>query len=117
MDKIHICNLEVDTVIGTFPHERNIKQPLIFDLHLSGDFSGAGKSDTLEGTVNYRAVVEKIIALTENSSFFLVEALAEHCAQGCLEFPEVAEVTLCITKPGAALRKEVISVEITRSRV
>ena len=116
MDKIHITELEIETVIGTFPHERNRKQPLIFRLHLSGDFSAAGKSDTLEGTVNYRAVVEKMISLVENSSFFLLEALAEHCAETCLEFPEVQEVTVGITKPGAALRKEVISLEITRSK-
>lgn len=116
MDKIHITSLEVSAVIGTFPHERNSRQSLIFDLHLSGDFSSAGKSDTLEGTVNYRAVVEKIIELTESSSFYLLEALAEHCAQACLEFSEVQEVTIGITKPGAALRKEVITVEITRSR-
>lgn len=116
MDKIHIENFRLSAVIGTFPHERNQKQELIFDLHLSGDFSKAGKTDTLEDTVNYRAVEENVAAMVENSSFFLLEALAEKTAEVCLSFPEVHAVTVGITKPAAALKDEKIRLEIERTR-
>ncbi|MBQ6599358.1 MAG: dihydroneopterin aldolase, partial [Lentisphaeria bacterium] len=50
MDKIIITGFPVDAVIGTFPEERKQPQRLVFDLTVCGDFSAAGKNDTLEGT-------------------------------------------------------------------
>ena len=116
MDKIIITGFPVNAVIGTFPEERRQPQRLIFDLSVCGDFSRAGKNDTLEGTVNYRDLEERLIALAENSNFFLLEALAEKTAELCLSYPEVAAVTVRIVKPAAALRGEKIAVEIERRR-
>ena len=116
MDKIIITGFPVDAVIGTFPEERRQPQRLIFDLTVCGDFSAAGKTDTLEGTVNYRRLEEQLIGLVEKSNFFLLEALAEKTAELCFTFPEVASVTVRIVKPAAALRGEKIAVEIERGR-
>ena len=69
MDKILIRNLELRTIIGLYERERTAKQALILNLELRGDFSRAGKTDSLEGSVNYREVEEQVIALVENSSF------------------------------------------------
>lgn len=116
MDKIIITGFPVNAVIGTFPEERRQPQKLIFDLTLCGDFSRAGRTDTLEGTVNYRDLEEKLIAMAEQSTCQLLEALAEKTADLCLSYPEVAQVTVRITKPAAALRWESIAVEIERNR-
>ena len=116
MDKIIITGFPVDAVIGTFPEERRQPQRLIFDLTVCGDFSAAGKTDTLEGTVNYRELEEKLAVLAEKSNFYLLEALAEKTAELCLSYPEVAGVTVRIVKPAAALRGEKIAVEIERGR-
>ena len=116
MDKIIITGFPFDAVIGTFPEERKQPQRLIFDLTVCGDFSAAGQNDTLEGTVNYRRLEERLIELVEKSHFFLLEALAEKTAELCLAYPEVAGVTVRIVKPAAALRGEMIAVEIERGR-
>ena len=116
MDKIIITGFPVDAVIGTFPEERKQPQQLIFDLTLCGDFSRAGHSDTLAGTINYRELEMKLIDLAEKSHFFLLEALAEKTAELCLSFPEAERVTVRIVKPAAALRGETIAVEIERVR-
>ena len=116
MDKIIITGFPVNTVIGTFPEERRQPQKLIFDLTLCGDFSRAGRTDTLEGTVNYRDLEEKLIAMAEQSTYQLLEALAEKTAELCFSYPEIAQVTVRITKPAAALRWESIAVEIERNR-
>ena len=116
MDKIIITGFPVNAVIGTFPEERKQPQKLIFDLTLCGDFSQAGRNDTLEGTVNYRELEEKLTAMTEQSTCQLLEALAEKTADLCLSYPEVRQVTVRITKPAAALRWENIAVEIERGR-
>ena len=115
MDKIIIAGLPVHAVIGTFPEERLHPQELIFDLVLGGDFSRAGRTDTLAGTVNYRELEEKLLAMAEKSAFFLLEGLAEKTANLCLSYPEVQTVSVRITKPAAALRGEKITLEIERS--
>ncbi len=114
MDKIHIVGLEIDALIGTLPQERTAKQPLVFELHLGCDASKAGKTDALADAVNYREVEETLIGMVENSSFLLLEALAESAAQLCLSIPGVRSVNVRIAKPRAALRRESISVEIER---
>ena len=116
MDKIIITGFPVDTVIGTFPEERRHPQQLVFDLILRGDFSEAGRTDTLKGTVNYRELEQKLIDLAEKSNFFLLEALAEKTAELCFSYPEVENVSVRIVKPGASLRGEKIAVEIERDR-
>ena len=116
MDKIIITGFPVSAVIGTFPEERKQPQKLIFDLTLCGDFSQACRNDTLEGTVNYRDLEQKLIALAEQSNCLLLEALAEKTADLCLSYPKVSQVTVKITKPAAALRWESIAVEIERGR-
>ena len=115
MDKIIIRGFPVRAVIGTFPEERTKPQELLFDLVLCGDFASAGKNDTLDGTVNYRELEEKLISMAEKSTCFLLEALAEKTAALCLAYPEVKNVTVRITKPAAAIRGEKIAVEIERS--
>ena len=116
MDKILIRNLELRTIIGLYERERTAKQALILNLELRGDFSRVGKTDSLEGSVNYREVEEQVIALVENSSFHLLEALGEAVAALCLSFPEVVSVKITLDKPGAALRADSIALEIERSR-
>ena len=93
-----------------------MKQVLILNLELRGDFSQAGKTDSLDYSVNYREVEERVIDLAENSSFCLLEALAEALASLCLSFPLVDSVKVIIDKPGAALRAESVALEIERAR-
>lgn len=116
MDTIYIRNLALEALIGTMKHERNQKQPLLLNISFSGDFSKAGKSDDLYDSVNYREVEEKVIALVENSSFFLLEALAENIAGELLHFDKIKEVTVTIDKKGAALKAESIALSITRKK-
>ncbi len=116
MDRIFIRNLELRTVIGVYERERAAKQALIFNLELRGDFSRAGRTDALEHSVNYREVEEKVIDFVENSSFHLLEALAEALAALCLSFPQVISVRITVDKPGAALRAGSIALEIERNR-
>ena len=116
MDKIFIRNLGLRTIIGLYEQERTAKQALIFNLELHGDFSRAGRTDTLDHSVNYREVEEKVIALVESSSFRLLEALAEAVAALCLSFEEISSVKVMIDKPAAALRADSIALEIERHR-
>ncbi len=116
MDKIHIRDLRLTAIIGTFPEERVKKQEIIFNISISCDLSKAGKSDSLVDTVDYKTMKQSILAHVENSQYFLIESLAESVAALCLNTEGVEEVTVTVDKPGALRFARSVAVEITRSK-
>ena len=80
MDKVFIENLEIETIIGIFGWEREVKQIVRISLEMSFDISKAGKSDKIDDALDYKKIGKSIVNLVENSSFFLVEKMAEDIA-------------------------------------
>ena len=116
MDKIYIRNLRLRAVIGTYGWERELKQDLIFNIELRcSSLREAGLSDSLEKTVDYKEVKRRIIDFVENSSYKLIEALAESSAAICLEFDGVESVKITLDKPGALRYADSVAVEIERT--
>ena len=116
MDRVFIENLTIETVIGIFDWEREIRQTVSLDLEMDYDISKAAASDSIEDTLDYKAVAKRLIRFVEKSEFNLVEALAEHCAQIVLnEFP-VSRLKLKLSKPGAVRGSSAVGVIIERSR-
>ena len=59
------------------------------------------KSDSIDDALNYKKVGKRITSYIENSTFKLVESLAENIAKIILkEFP-VSKVKVTLSKPGA----------------
>ncbi len=116
MDRVFIENLTIETVIGIFDWEREIKQAVSLDLEMDFDIRAAAKSDAIEDTLDYKAVAKRLIRFVEQSEFQLVETLAEHCAEIVLsEFP-VERLTLKLSKPGAVRGSSAVGVFIERKR-
>lgn len=114
MDRVFIEDLRIQTVIGVFDWEREIKQMVSLDLELAFDISAAAGSDSIHDTLDYKAVSKRLIQFVERSEFQLVEALAEHCAQIVLaEFP-VPWLKLKLSKPGAVRGSSAVGVIIER---
>jgi len=114
MDRVFIENLTVDTVIGIFDWEREIRQAVSLDLEMEFDIRKAAASDAIEDTLDYKAVSKRLIHFIEQSEFQLVEALAEKCASIILaEFP-VSRVKLKLRKPGAVRGSSAVGVMIER---
>lgn len=114
MDKIYIRDLSVRALIGTYDWEREHKQDVIFNIELSCSLREAGLSDDLSKTVNYKEVRDMIVELAENSSYKLIEALAESTAALCLGFEGVKSVKVTLDKPGALRYSKSVAVEIYR---
>ncbi len=66
--------------------------------------------------MNYKVIKEKAIDVVEDSSCFLVEALAEKVAAVCLENRQVERVDVTVDKPGALRFASSVGVEIVRYR-
>lgn len=116
MDRIFIKDLFTRCVIGVNDDERCNKQDVLINIDLLLDLRTAGCSDRLEDTVNYSALKKRILTMVDNSSFHLVEALAENIAEMCLVEPLVVQVQVKVEKPTALRFARSVGVEITRER-
>ena len=113
-DVIDIEGLSVHTVIGIFEHERTRKQEVVVHLRLETDARVAAKHDTIDHALDYKAVAKRVIALVEDSSFHLIETMADRIASALLaEFP-TPRVTVRVEKPGALRYVRNVSITITR---
>jgi len=114
MDRVFIEDLRIQTVIGVFDWEREIKQTVSLDLEMAFDIDAAARSDDIADTLDYKAVSKRLIQFVELSEYQLVEALAEQCAQIVLaEFP-VDWLRLKLSKPGAVRGSSAVGVLIER---
>jgi dihydroneopterin aldolase len=114
MDIVYIRALRIDTVIGIYEWERRTRQTLVFDLEMSADIARAAASDDIADTLNYKAVAKRLIQFVGESSFQLVETLAERCAQIVREEFGVPWVRLTINKAGAVRGADAVGVVIER---
>lgn len=116
MDRILIDDISVRCILGVNPDERREKQDVVVCLALEADLREAGRSDSLEHAVDYRAIKKRIVREVEASSYRLVEALAERIAALCLEDPRVLEARVKVEKPGSLRFARTAGVEIVRSQ-
>ena len=116
IDKTHIRDLLLRTVIGINPEERNIKQDLLLNLILYTDQKPAAADDDFNLTVDYKSAKTAIINLVESSSYGLIETLAAAIAERLLEIDGVQACRVSVDKPGALRFARSVAVEIFRER-
>ena len=114
MDTIFIRELTVDTVIGIYDWEREIKQAVLFDLEMACDVARAAASDSVADTLDYKAVCKRVIAFVEASEFQLVETLAERVAQLIMSEFAVPWLRVQVNKRGALRGARDVGVSIER---
>lgn len=114
MDKIFLDELKIDTIIGIWEWERKIRQTVIIDVEMSADIAKAAASDSVEDTLNYKSVAKRLQQFVGDSSFQLVETLAERIAGIIREEFDVAWVRVRVHKPGAIRGSKDVGVEIER---
>lgn len=101
MDIIYLNDLRIDTVIGIYDWERRITQTVSFDLEMATDIRKAASSDSIEDTLDYKAVAKRLISFVGESKFQLVETLAEQVAGIILNEFNVPWVRVRLNKKGA----------------
>lgn len=116
LDEIHITDLLLRTIIGINPDERRNKQDVLINIVCTVDTRAAGRSDDIEDALNYRTLTKQVIALVEDSQFFLVEKMAAEIMAICLSFPLVQRARVTVEKPSALRFARSVGVTIERSR-
>jgi len=114
MDKIFLSELKIDTIIGIWEWERRIRQTVVIDLEMSADIAKAAATDEVADTLNYKLVAKRVQTFVADSSFQLVETLAEQIAAIIREEFGVAWVKVRVDKPGAIRGSKAVGVLIER---
>ena len=115
-DQIQIKDLRLRTIIGINDEERRNLQEVLINITLYADTRPAGLSDDIADAVNYRTITKGIIALVEDSSFYLVEKMVAEIADLCLENQQVKRVQVSVEKPGALRFARSVGITVERSR-
>jgi dihydroneopterin aldolase len=114
MDIVYIRDLRIDTVIGIFDWERQIRQTVRIDLELGSDNRAAAATDAITEAVDYKAISKRVIALVQAAEYQLVETLAERIAETLLTEFSLPWLRLSLGKPGAVRGAKEVGVVIER---
>ncbi len=116
LDKIVITDLSMQCIIGFNEWERAQKQGVVINIVLYADLKKPCQTDNLDDSVDYKEIKKKVIAMVENSNFFLIEGLAGKIAEICLGFSFIKAAQIRVDKPGALRFAKSVGVEIFRTQ-
>lgn len=108
LDVIELRKLEVECIIGVYPHERVTPQKLILKVELETDSRSAGRGGGLKATIDYSQIAGELRFILEGAHFELIEEAAEALAAWLLSPGKarrnqgrIHRVTVSIEKPEA----------------
>jgi len=113
-DKLHIRDLLIQTTIGTHAREREKKRDVILNLTLYTETAEAMKEDDIELAVDYEILCNKLISYVQNSSFALIETLAEAISDLLLSTRGILACKVVLDKFDALDSCKSVAVEIFR---
>lgn len=116
LDCIFLTDLRIETIVGIWDWERKIRQTVSIDLEMGADVAAAAAHDDIEHTLNYKAVSKRVQSFVGESSFQLVETMAERVAELILTEFDVPWVRVKVNKPGAIRGARDVGIRIYRSK-
>ncbi len=116
LDCIFLTDLRIETIVGIWDWERKIRQTVSIDLEMGADVATAAAHDDIEHTLNYKAVSKRVQSFVGESSFKLVETMAERVAELILTEFDVPWVRVKVNKPGAIRGARDVGIRIYRSK-
>jgi len=114
MDIVFLRGLRIETVIGIYDWEKEIRQSVVLDLEMSTDVAVGAASDRIEDAVDYKAVSKRLKQFVGEGRFELVETLAERCAEIIRNEFGVRWLRLQVNKIGAVTGAQDVGVVIER---
>lgn len=114
MDIVYIRDLRIETIIGIFDWEREVKQIVSLDLEMAHDIQKAAATDDIQYALDYKSVAKRLISFIETSEFLLVERMAEEVAGIVLNEFSVPWLKLRVSKPGALRGSQDVGIIIER---
>jgi dihydroneopterin aldolase len=115
-DTVFVHELKVETIIGIWGWERKIRQTVSIDLEMGADIRRAAETDSIDDTLNYKAISKRVQQFVADSEFQLVETMAEKIAELVLQEFKVPWIQVRVSKPGAIRGANNVGILIHRSK-
>ena len=115
-DTVFVHELKVETIIGIWGWERKIRQTVSIDLEMGADIRRAAATDSIDDTLNYKAISKRVQQFVADSEFQLVETMAEKIAELVLQEFKVPWIQVRVSKPGAIRGAKNVGILIRRSK-
>ena len=115
-DTVFLHELKVETIIGIWGWERKIRQIVSIDLEMGADIRRAAETDSIDDTLNYKAISKRVQQFVAESEFQLVETMAEKIAELVLQEFKVPWIQVRVSKPGAIRGAKNVGILIHRSK-
>jgi dihydroneopterin aldolase len=117
MDRILLEGMSFFGHHGVSAAEREVGTHFTVDVALELDVTGAGRTDRLEDTLDYRVAYDRVREVLEGGEHQLIESLAQDAVERLLTLERVRRATVTIRKrpplPGVT---GTAGVEVSRSR-
>lgn len=113
-DTIFLRDLRVETIVGIWDWERKIRQTVSIDLEMGADIRKGAATDSIDDTLNYKAVAKRVQQFVGDAEFQLVETMAEKIAETLLAEFDIPWVDVRVNKPGAIRGARDVGVRIRR---
>jgi FolB domain-containing protein len=121
-DVIALEGLVVNCVVGVYPSERDVPQPLRVDLYMEVDTRRAGEHERLSESIDYAAIAAQVQFILTTSRFAMLETAAHALSRFLLAPPALGErrapisaLRLRLTKPSALQGRALPHLEIRRT--
>jgi len=115
-DVVFIRGLELDTVIGVYDWEREVRQRLLVDLEMAWDLARAADSDDVHHALDYATVSARVRDFAAGEKCLLIERLATRLAAMVMEEFGVPWLRLRLSKPGAVQESADVGLVIERGQ-
>jgi dihydroneopterin aldolase len=111
---VFVRELLVEATVGVHDHEKLGPQPLVISVDLTVREDPGDHRDQLGRVVCYESIVRLIQGICRNGHLNLIETLAEHIAEGCLEDQRIQAARVRVEKPEALSECRSVGIEIER---
>lgn len=116
MDTVFIEGLEVETLIGAYDWERQVRQCLQLDLCMSWDIRAVAAGDALEKALDYAEVAAVVQQFAHEAKYRLLETFAEQLASLLMKRFGIRWIRVRAVKPGVNGQARRLGIEIERGQ-
>lgn len=115
-DRITLTGLRVHGHHGVFEHEKADGQDFLVDLTVWIDLHVAGTTDSLEDTLDYGVLADRVARIVGGPPRDLIESVAAQVADEVMTDSRVHAVEVTIHKPNAPIPLSFVDVSVTVRR-